>query len=234
MSNSSDLKPVAHAQRAPQVFLITLKKIMLNRIFLTTALSSLLTTALVLPLSHQAIAQTPQESSNTTKPAVKPTAPIISQEKRALIKELLEITESTKNAEQIMDSMVRSELPKLVSAVLKNAPALDSDRPEIQKQFSEIVSRMAGKYRDRVVKKIDVNQLIEQVSYPIYDKYFTESELRDIIGFYKSSTGKKAISLMPQIFNDSFQRTNEILMPQMSRIMTEIITEELLNALPRK
>ena len=234
MSNSSDLKPVVHAQRAPQVFLITLKKIMLNRIFLTAALSSLLTTALVLPSSHQAIAQTPQESSNTTKPAVKPTAPIISQEKRALIKELLEITESTKNAEQIMDSMVRSELPKLVSAVLKNAPALDSDRPEIQKQFSDIVSRMAVKYRDRVVKKIDVNQLIEQVSYPIYDKYFTESELRDIIGFYKSSTGKKAISLMPQIFNDSFQRTNEILMPQMSRIMTEIITEELLNALPRK
>ena len=233
MSNSSDLKPVANAARSPQVFLITLKKIMLNRIFLTAALSSLLTTALVLPSSHQAIAQTPQESSNTTKP-VKPSAPIISQEKRALIKELLEITESTKNAEQIMDSMVRSELPKLVSAVLKNAPALDSDRPEIQKQFSEIVSRMAGKYRDRVVKKIDVNQLIEQVSYPIYDKYFTESELRDIIGFYKSSTGKKAISLMPQIFNDSFQRTNEILMPQMSRIMTEIITEELLNALPRK
>lgn len=234
MSNSSDLKPVAHAARAPQVFLITLKKIMLNRIFLTAALSSFLTTALVLPSSHQVIAQTPQESSNTTKPAVKPTAPIISQEKRALIKELLEITESTKNAEQIMDSMVRSELPKLVSAVLKNAPALDSDRPEIQKQFSDIVSRMAVKYRDRVVKKIDVNQLIEQVSYPIYDKYFTESELRDIIGFYKSSTGKKAISLMPQIFNDSFQRTNEILMPQMSRIMTEIITEELLNALPRK
>jgi hypothetical protein len=233
MSNSSNLKPVAHAARAPLVFLITLKKIMLNRIFLTAALSSLLTTALVLPSSHQAIAQTPQESSNTTKP-VKPSAPIISQEKRALIKELLEITESTKNAEQIMDSMVRSELPKLVSAVLKNAPALDSDRPEIQKQFSEIVSRMAVKYRDRVVKKIDVNQLIEQVSYPIYDKYFTESELRDIIGFYKSTTGKKAISLMPQIFNDSFQRTNEILMPQMSRIMTEIITEEILNALPRK
>jgi hypothetical protein len=233
MSNSSDLEPVANAQRSPQVYLITLKKIMLNRIFLTTALSSLLTTSLVLPASHQAIAQTPQESSDVAKP-VKPSAPIISQEKRALIKELLEITESTKNAEQIMDSMVRSELPKLVSAVLKNAPALDSDRPEIQKQFSEIVSRMAGKYRDRVVKKIDVNQLIEQVSYPIYDKYFTESELRDIIAFYKSSTGKKAISLMPQIFNDSFQRTNEILMPQMSRIMTEIITEELLNALPRK
>ena len=133
----------------------------------------------------------------------------------------------------MMDMMVRSELPKLVSTVLKDAPFLDSDRPEVQKQFNDIVSRMAMKYRDRVVKKVDVNQLIEQVSYPVYDKYFTETELRDIIGFYKSSTGKKAISMMPQILGDSMRLTNEILLPKMSKIMTEIIAEELFKALPR-
>ncbi|PZO38490.1 MAG: hypothetical protein DCF19_16330 [Pseudanabaena frigida] len=205
---------------------------MLNRIFTTVALSSLLTTALVLPTSNQAIAQVPQESSDTKQP-VKPSSPVISPEKKALIKELLEITEASKNAQQIMDSMVRSEFPKLASAVLKGAPFLDSDRPEVQKQFSEVLSRMASKYRDRVIKKIDVNQLIEQVSYPIYDKYFNEDELRDIIGFYKSSTGKKAIAMMPQIFSDSISRTNEILLPKMSSIMTEIIAEELLNALPK-
>jgi hypothetical protein len=72
------------------------------------------------------------------------------------------------------------------------------------------------------------------VSYPIYDKYFTESELRDIIGFYKSSTGKKAIAILPQVVGDSMSRTNEILLPKMSSIMAEIIAEELLNALPRK
>jgi uncharacterized protein len=204
-----------------------------NRILTTFALSSLLTTALVLPSFSQAIAQTPQESSDVAKPT-KQESPVISQEKQELIKELLEITESSKNAQQIMDAMVRSELPKLVSTVLKNVPALDSDRPEIQKKFSDIVSRMAIKYRDRVVKKIDLNQLIEQVSYPIYDKYFTESELRDIVGFYKSSTGKKAIAVLPQIVGDSMKRTNEILLPKMTSIMTEIIAEELLNALPRK
>lgn len=206
---------------------------MLNRILATFVLSSLLTTALVLPSFSQAIAQTTQESGDVAKPT-KQDSPVISQEKRDLIKELLEITESSKNAEQIMDAMVRAELPKLVSTVLKNVPALDSDRPEIQKKFSDIVSRMAIKYRDRVAKKIDLNQLIEQVSYPIYDKYFTESELRDIVGFYKSATGKKAIAVLPQIVGDSMKRTNEILLPKMTSIMTEIITEELLNALPRK
>ncbi len=207
---------------------------MINRIFATVTLSSLITAASILPSLNlpKAIAQVPQESSETSQPK-QSTSTVISSEKRALIKELLEITQATKNASQVMDSMVRAELPKLVSTVLKDAPYLDSDRPEVQKQFSEIISRMAGKYRDRVAKKIDISQLIEQVSYPIYDKYFSEPELRDIISFYKSSTGKKAIAIMPQIFNDSFKRTNEILMPKMSSILQEIIAEELLNVLSK-
>jgi len=206
---------------------------MLNRIFSTITISSLLTTGVLFANGLEAIAQTSPKSSDTTQ-LVKPSTQAISLEKRALIKELLEITEAGKSVNQIMDMMVRSELPKLVSTVLKNSPFLDSDRPEIQKQLSETVSGLAVKYRDRVVKKIDVNQLIEQVSYPVYDKYFTETELRDIIGFYKSSTGKKAISMMPQILTDSMRLTNEILLPKMSSIMTEIIAEELLNALTKK
>ena len=62
----------------------------------------MLTATLVLPAFNQAIAQTPQESSDASQPT-KTSSPVISQEKRALIKELLEITESSKNAQQIMD-----------------------------------------------------------------------------------------------------------------------------------
>ena len=204
---------------------------MLNRIFATTTILFLIATSSAF-YPQKAIAQVPQESSETSQPLSKPQA--ISQAKQTLIKELLKITGSGKNAGQMIDGIVRSELPKLVSAVLKNAPFLDSDRPEIQNQFKEIVSRMAVKYRDRVIKEIDTNQLIEQVSYLVYDKYFTETELRDIISFYTSPTGKKAIAMMPQIFDDSSRLATEILIPKMSRIMTEVIAEELLNALPRK
>ncbi|OIP75140.1 MAG: hypothetical protein AUK48_08335 [Oscillatoriales cyanobacterium CG2_30_44_21] len=205
---------------------------MLNRIFATFTLSSLLVTipALIPLRSNQAIAQIPQETNaNKTD---QPTA--ISASKRALIKELLEITGSDKSAQQIMDSMVRAELPKLVSTILEQVPLLDSDRPEIQQQFSNVVSQMAVKYRDRVAKKINLGKLIEQVSYPIYDKYFTEPELRDILNFYKSSTGKKAIAVLPQVVGDSLSRTNEILMPQMTKIMGEVIAEELLTLIKNR
>jgi hypothetical protein len=210
---------------------------MLNRIFATITISSLLTAASLLPswYLNKAIAQVPQETNktNSSDQSNQAFSPAISPTKRSLIKELLEITKASKSANQVIDVMVRSELPKLVSAILKNVPSLDSDRPEVQKQFNDFVSRMAVKYRDRVLKKIDLKQLVEEVSYPVYDQYFTESELRDIIGFYKSSTGKKAISVLPQITVDSISRTNDILLPKLSSIMTEILTEELLNGLPK-
>jgi hypothetical protein len=210
-----------------------------SHIFATLSLSSLITAIAFLPSSNlsgnlSAIAQIPipQETNQVTKP--NPPISPISAEKRSLIKELLEITDASNNAQQIMTAMVRSELPKLLSAILEKFPALNSDRPEVQKQLSEIASRIAIKYRDRVIKQVDANQLIEEISYPIYDKYFTESELRNIVNFYKSSTGKKAIRLMPQIVNDSMSRTNEILSPKLSSIMAEIIAEELAVVTPRK
>ncbi|WP_055074198.1 DUF2059 domain-containing protein [Pseudanabaena sp. 'Roaring Creek'] len=214
---------------------------MLNRIFPIIALVSLISFGSFASsvYGRTAIAQVAQESVDKT-PDKSPTVPsdkspeLISPEKRALIKELLEITESSKAARQVMDAMVRAELPKLVSTILKNIPALNNDSPEVQKQISDIVSRMAVKYRDRVAQKINLDQLIEEVSYPVYNKYFTESELRDIIGFYKSETGKKAIGVMPQLLGESMRRTNEILLPKMGSIMAEIVSEELLNALPQK
>lgn len=183
----------------------------------------------------KAIAQVPvdrQTDRQTNSPAKSSTnITEIAPSKRALIRELLELTETTKTANQLIDARVRSDLPRLLSALLKDAPFLNSDRPDVQSQLSDLISRMAGKYRDRVIQKIDISQLIEQVSYPVYDQYFTESELRDIISFYKSDTGKKAIQIMPQVLGDSIARTNEILLPKMATIMTEIIAEELLKVL---
>lgn len=205
---------------------------MLNRFFAVTLL--LVTTAVSLSkMPESAIAQIPQETSEQTT-VKKPSSTVISQSKRELIKELLEITGSDTNARQLMESMVRAELPKLVSTVLQKVPTLDSDRPEVQQQLTEVVSGMAVKYRDRVVQKINISQVVEQISYPIYDKYFTESELRDILGFYKSATGKKAIAILPQVVGDSMSRANEILMPKITSIMAEIIAEELLTLLKKR
>ncbi|RQH10849.1 DUF2059 domain-containing protein, partial [Okeania hirsuta] len=66
-----------------------------------------------------------------------------------------------------------------------------------------------------------------EVYYPIYDKYFTEEDLQTLIEFYQTPTGRKTIELMPQLFQESMQRTAQVLNPKIKSVMQEIIAEEL-------
>lgn len=40
---------------------------------------------------------------------------------------------------------------------------------------------------------------------PIYDKYYTADEINKLIEFYQKPLGKKLISVMPQIMQESMQ-----------------------------
>jgi uncharacterized protein len=59
---------------------------------------------------------------------------------------------------------------------------------------------------------------------PIYDKHFTHQEIRDLISFYKTRTGQKALKVLPLIIQDSMvlgQRHSQKVMPKIvQRIQT--------------
>src|SRR5262245_11681730 len=38
---------------------------------------------------------------------------------------------------------------------------------------------------------------------PIYGKYLTHAEIKDLLAFYETPTGKKAIAVLPQVINES-------------------------------
>ena len=54
----------------------------------------------------------------------------------------------------------------------------------------------------------------------IYAKHFTAAELRDMLTFYKTSTGQKSLKVMPQVMTDIFA----MIMPQMQGLQAQIIT----------
>jgi len=68
---------------------------------------------------------------------------------------------------------------------------------------------------------------MENVYYPLYDKYFTEEDLQAMIDFYKTPTGKKTISVMPQLLQESMQRVSQIIQPEATRIFKEIFEQEI-------
>ena len=51
---------------------------------------------------------------------------------------------------------------------------------------------------------LDVDKIIEQLV-PIYDKYYTEEDIKALVDFYESPVGKKQLQNTPDIMTEAVQ-----------------------------
>jgi uncharacterized protein len=157
----------------------------------------------------------------------------VSSEKRALIKEFLDTTDSTKNAKTMIDSLL-AEQEKLMPAIVWDAisgmyevKALTArEQLDLKNKLNQDSLRQSRRLRELFAEKIDIGKLIEDLSFNLYAKFFTEEELKDLIAFYRSPTGKKTIEVMPRLFAESMTQTAETIKPKLNEIITQFTTEE--------
>lgn len=167
-------------------------------------------------------------------PQIKPNAvSSVSPQKRALIKELLEVTEAAKLAESTSQTMLvqmEQEFPKIMGMLMTQQEAdnklTPAQRKALQSESSAASMRMLKRFQEKVLTAINFAELLETVSLELYDKYFTEEELKDIVAFYRTSTGKKSIQVMPKLVADTMQMSNQVLLPKIMGALDEIIQEE--------
>ncbi|MBM0740814.1 DUF2059 domain-containing protein [Phormidium sp. CLA17] len=153
--------------------------------------------------------------------------------KRALIRELLELTQAGESANAILSqslAQMEAELPKLLSGFLKDS-GLQGDA--LEKQTNDTALRIIQRYRERVPKVLDMKQITEQISYSLYEKFYTEAELKDVIAFYKTPTGQKVITTTPRLMSESIRLSNQLVLPKMTNLIQEIVKEEI-GRLPAK
>lgn len=94
------------------------------------------------------------------------------------IKRLLEITGSGKLGVQVGQTMISS--------------------------FKQSYPNVPEEFWNSFLKELNSDVLINMII-PIYDKYYSESEIRELTEFYQSALGKKVIATMPQIMQESMQ-----------------------------
>ena len=63
-------------------------------------------------------------------------------------------------------------------------------------------------FLERMLAEINVEEFVE-LYIPVYDKYYSHNEIKDIITFYESSTGKKMVQSLPNILADSMELGKE-------------------------
>ena len=154
----------------------------------------------------------------------------IPEDKRQLIEEFLELTGGERTFQQVSQAML-SQMEQQFGAMLNSDLGSQQlslqERQQMAANLSREMNRITQKYNRLFLERIDYQQIVEQVYYPLYDKYFSKEDLQVLIDFYKSPTGQKTIEVMPQLLQESIQRTTQVIGPTITNIMQEIITEEL-------
>jgi len=156
-------------------------------------------------------------------------------EKKALIKELLGLMNAGYNSEavstQFMEqlqapvaSLISNEMRGWIQAQ-KLAPA---EQKRMEAEVDEFVQRVLTRVRAEFPKRVNYRELIEKVITETYDNYFTEAEVKDLIAFYKTSTGQKFIRLVPQITAEMFPRLEKLIGPHMTQLINESFDDELM------
>jgi uncharacterized protein len=75
------------------------------------------------------------------------------------------------------------------------------------------------------IMKDIAKRMMDEDMVVIYDKYFTESEIKDYIAFYKSSSGQKFVNTTPLIQKDLMTVMFQKYMPEMQKAIKEKMEE---------
>lgn len=85
----------------------------------------------------------------------------------------------------------------LLSLVEKDTELTTAQKTELKKSATEAGERLDKEVKVFFADQSKITPLSEEVIYQIYDKTFTESELQELVAFYKTSAGRKALAFLP-------------------------------------
>jgi uncharacterized protein len=107
-----------------------------------------------------------------------------SQTKPELIKELFKVMHQ--------DSVIDKTFSAMIPAMLKQVQSEAKDSLA-KARSQETIKATMPIMRDIAKRMMDEDMVV------LYDKYFTESEIKDFIAFYKTPSGQKLVKTQPEI-----------------------------------
>lgn len=114
-----------------------------------------------------------------------------------------ELTEAKK---QVIDELLEITGALKMGEILGNA---------VSNQMIGVLSQQNGNIEPHVVEVIKdetaqimhaefiANNWINNMSYDLYHKYFSQAEIQELVNFYKTPIGTKVVSVLPQLTQES-------------------------------
>ena len=126
----------------------------------------------------------------------------------ASIKQLLEVTHARQLVDTIMAQM-DATMKNVMQQVSQGRPV----PPQVQKTFDQTHNEVNNIMR----QELSWDKL-EPMYVRVYQKTFTQSELDNLLAFYKTPGGQALINKMPLVMQNTMAEVQQMLTPVMQRI----------------
>jgi uncharacterized protein len=126
--------------------------------------------------------QTASQAAGQQRPPAGTQPVKIDPAKEADIRKLMELTGAAMLAKQTMDRMVDGLRPLMISALPPG----------------EYRGKLVDLFVAKFLSRADPKQVLD-IAVPIYDKYFSQEEVKGLIQFYQTPLGQKAVSALPKL-----------------------------------
>lgn len=130
-----------------------------------------------------------------------------SQTKQESIKTLIRLTHTDSIMEKTFDDII----PTIMAQIPKEHQ--DSTKLASLNQFSN--SMIAS-------GKVIFNKMLNEDIVGLYDKFYTENEINDLITFYRTPTGQKIIKTTPEMQKEIMLLVMKKFMPEMKKNIQEM------------
>ena len=134
--------------------------------------------------------------------------PSFSQTKEEDIKTLFKTMKTKKTLKKSFDAML---------------PIIKQQMPSTTKEDK----KKAEKFMELIFKEIEdmTEKMISVEMHTLYDKHFTHQEIKDLISFYNTPTGKKTIDKLPEISGEIAQISMTKYMPDFQAKISKFIQD---------
>ncbi len=157
----------------------------------------------------------------------------LTKSKQEMIRELLTIVGVVGMAEQMRDQQsivelmrIRPSYPEMMEfAVSEQTDLSEEDRQQLLARLEDF-DAFAERFRALFAERLDFSQIIETVYPPLYDKYFSEEELREMLAFYSTPVGRKSIEVMSSLMQEAGGGVEAAVRPLAVGLIQEIVAEE--------
>lgn len=146
-------------------------------------------------------APAPAGGAAETKPAIDPA-------KAADIRRLLDLV----GTKELMQQSFGGSMSQIKPLVTRSLPP------------GEYREKLVDLFFERFQSKVDLEQFMN-MAVPVYDKYFSSEEIKQLMKFYETPIGKKSISVLPQLTNELRDMGQQWGADLGRKSMTEVLAE---------